>query len=314
MPKRAGGPGEKKMVPEAHFTSYYGKPIVKAAPWTKDIPSYLFLGGLAGGSSLLAVGADLTQNIALRKGTRLTAAAAIGASYVALVHDLGKPSRFVNMMRVAKPTSPMSVGTWIISAYGPAAGIAAAYEFRHLSPSKTLAALLNLLGRPAGVGAAILAPAVASYTAVLLSNTATPSWHHGFKEMPFVFVGSAASASGGMAMITSSIADAEPARRLGVGGAILELISMKKMEDSMGIAAEPLKSGSGGQLLKLSKIFTIAGLIGTVSLGKKNKLISTLSGLFLVLGSICTRFGIFEAGQNSTKDPKYTVLPQRGKN
>lgn len=311
MPKRSGRSGETPMVPDAAFASYYGKPIVKASPWSKDIPAYLFFGGLAGGSSLLAAGADLTNNLPLRRNGRLVALGAIAISYIALIHDLGKPSRFINMMRVAKPTSPMSVGTWILSAYGPAVGLAAAHEMRNHIPSKALATFLRLAGRPAGLGAAMLAPLFSSYTAVLLGNTATPSWHHGYKQMPFVFVSSAASASGGLAMAISPLSSSGPAWRMAIGGAAGELLAMKQMEKSMGIPAEALKLGKAGQLLKLSKILTLSGLIGAVLLGRRSKVAATISGLSLTLGSVCTRFGIFEAGQASTKDPKYTVVPQR---
>jgi formate-dependent nitrite reductase membrane component NrfD len=100
------------MVPEAEFTSYYGRPVVKQSPWKKDIPIYLFAGGLAAGSSLLAAGADMTGRVVLRRCGRLTALGALGVSMVALVHDLGRPGRFLNMLRTFKLTSPMSVGTW----------------------------------------------------------------------------------------------------------------------------------------------------------------------------------------------------------
>lgn len=311
MAKSNGRGGERKMVPEAEFTSYYGKPIVKSSPWGFDIPAYLFLGGLAGGSSLLALGAQLTSNDKLRRNTRLTALGAIGASYVALVHDLGKPSRFVNMLRVAKPTSPMSVGTWIISLYGPAAGLSAAYELRHLSPSKTLSNMLKLANKPAALGAATLAPMLSSYTAVLLGNTATPAWHKGFKEMPFVFIGSSAAAAGGMGMATSPLSQSAIARRFALGGAVVELAAMKKMEESMGIVSEALNSGKAGQLIKASKVLSIAGIVGTLLFGRKSKTLSVLSGLAMVFSSACTRFGIFEAGQASADDPKYTVIPQK---
>ena len=87
-------------------------------------PGYLFLGGLAGASSVLAAGSQLTGRG--WPGWPSRRAGAIGLSAVALVHDLGRPARFLNMLRVFKPTSPMSVGTWILSGYGPAAGAAAA--------------------------------------------------------------------------------------------------------------------------------------------------------------------------------------------
>src|SRR5436309_6329001 len=84
------------VVPEAEFTSYYGRPIVKAAPWTNDIPAYLFMGGLAGGSSLVAAAADLTGRPVTRQAARGTALLAIAGSAYALIHDLGRPERFYN--------------------------------------------------------------------------------------------------------------------------------------------------------------------------------------------------------------------------
>jgi len=116
------------MVPPAEFVSYYGRPVVKAAPWELDVPAYLFLGGVAAGSSLLAAGADVTDRPALRRTGRLGALVGLSLSMVALVHDLGRPSRFLNMLRVVKVTSPMSVGTWLLTAYGPFAALAAVAE------------------------------------------------------------------------------------------------------------------------------------------------------------------------------------------
>lgn len=306
-----GGGGERKMVPDAAFTSYYGRPVVKASPWAADIPAYLFLGGLAGGSSLLAAGADLTGRPMLRRGARLAALGGISASFAALVHDLGKPSRFVNMLRVAKPTSPMSVGTWLLTVYGPMAGVAGAAELREALPLPSgVSRLLGAVARPAGLVAAIVAPAVASYTAVLLSDTATPSWHEAHREMPFVFVGSAAAASGGLGMLMAPIAEAGPARRMAVAGVAVEIVSERRMESSMGITAEPLHDGPAGRFMLLGKALTGAGGIAALLAGRSRS-VSIAAGAALMAGSVCTRFGIFEAGQASARDPKYTVVPQR---
>ncbi|WP_375484914.1 NrfD/PsrC family molybdoenzyme membrane anchor subunit [uncultured Jatrophihabitans sp.] len=310
--RKGGGRDGDPVVPDVEFTSYYGRPIVKASPWEIDIPIYLFLGGLAGGSSLLAAGADLTDRPTLRRAARLSAAGGITVSFAALVHDLGRPSRFVNMLRVAKPTSPMSVGTWILTAYGPLAGLAGAAELRDFVPLPSFArSLLGVLARPAGLVAALTAPAVASYTAVLLSDTATPSWHEAHRELPFVFVGSAAGASGGLAMITTPVAQAGPARRLAVTGAVLELAAEHRMEASMGVTAEPLHDGTPGRLMRASKILTAAGAVLTAVAGRRSRLASALGGASLVGGSICLRLGVFDAGQASARDPKYTVVPQR---
>jgi formate-dependent nitrite reductase membrane component NrfD len=323
--RRRGNP-DNQVVPDVEFTSYYGRPVVKASPWEADIPAYLFLGGVAAGSSLLAAGADVTGRASLRRGGRIAALAAISGSLVALVHDLGRPERFLNMLRVAKPTSPMSVGTWILTVYGPMAGAAGAAELhsllRGLLPARLgpvplgwVSGLLGGLGRPTGIAAALIAPAVASYTAVLLTDTATPSWHEAHRELPFVFVGSAAAASGGLGLLVASAADSGPARRLAVGGALLELVAEHRMERSMGITAEPLHIGTAGRLMRASTALTSAGAVGAMLAGllpgRRGRIASAMSGAALLAGSACTRFGVFEAGQASARDPKYTVVPQR---
>ncbi|WP_264992497.1 NrfD/PsrC family molybdoenzyme membrane anchor subunit, partial [Mycobacterium montefiorense] len=120
--RRGGGSGsdgsrEMPMVPDAEFTSYYGRPVVKPAPWGHEVAAYLFLGGVAGGSGLLAAGAQLTGRKTLRRNTRLSALVAVSLGAVALVKDLGRPERFVNMLRTVKLTSPMSIGSWILSLF-----------------------------------------------------------------------------------------------------------------------------------------------------------------------------------------------------
>ena len=311
--RRGGGEGERAMVPEATFTSYYGRPVVKPSPWKADIPAYFFLGGVAAGSSLLGAGADLTERPALRRAARLSALAGIGMSMAALVHDLGRPSRFLNMQRVVRPTSPMSVGTWVLSLYGPLAGLAATAEVSGLLPHalRGPARLLASIGRPAGIGAALVSPIVASYTAVLLSDTATPTWHDAHRHLPFLFVGSAAAGSGGLAMITAPVGQAGPARRMAVGGALLEFAVDQRMEAAMGLTAEPLHQGKAGSYQQIAKVLNTIGVAGTVLLGRRSRSASVISGAALLAGSAFTRFGIFEAGQQSARDPKYTVVPQR---
>ena len=311
--RRKGGGAERSMVPEAEFTSYYGRPIVKPAPWEYDIPAYLFSGGLAAGSSLLAAGADLNDLPALRRTGRLAALGALGFSMAALVHDLGRPERFLNMLRTVKLTSPMSVGTWILSIYGPFAGAAAVSEVLGMLPEQKVRGpfrLLRLAGRPAGLMAGLTAPPVAAYTAVLLADTATPSWHSAYRELPFVFVSSALAASGGLGMLSAPVDQAGPARRVAVGGAVVELLAEKQMERSMGITAEPLHKGKAGKFMKAAKALTVAGAAGSLLAGR-SRTMAVMSGAALMAGSVCTRFGIFEAGQESARDPKYTVVPQR---
>jgi hypothetical protein len=308
------------MVPDATFTSYYGRPVVKPSPWTSDIPAYLFLGGLAGGSSVLGAGADLSGRPVLRRSARLTALGALAGSFYALVHDLGRPTRFHHMLRVAKLSSPMSVGTWILTAYGPMAGLAAVSEAAPHLPRRLRQSVLGrnlpVLGRGAGLAAATIGPAVASYTAVLISDTATPTWHAAHRDLPFLFVGSASAAAGGAGLILAPTSEAAPARRLAVAGAALDLLTSRIMEPGMGVAAEPLHQGRPGALLKAARALNaagavLAGLGGVPGLGGGRRAVSALAGGCLLAGSVCTRFGLFHAGQESAQDPRYTVVPQR---
>ncbi len=313
--RRGRGKGERAMVPDAHFTSYYGKPVVKPSPWTADIPAYLFLGGLAGGSSLLAAGADLSGRATLRKSSRFTAAAALALSFGALVHDLGRPARFHHMLRVAKPTSPMSVGTWVLTGYGPMAALAAAGEARGLLPAKLrkgiLGKLLPGVGRWAGLGAAMMAPPLVSYTAVLISDTATPAWHDAQHQLPYLFVSSGASAAGGMGMLFAPLREAGPARRMAVAGALAELATGQVMERAMGLSSEELHNGSAGRYMRAAHVCTALGAAIGWAFGGRSRLAAITSGTALVAGSAFTRFGIFHAGQQSAADPRYTVIPQR---
>ncbi|MEV6846472.1 NrfD/PsrC family molybdoenzyme membrane anchor subunit [Actinoplanes sp. NPDC051411] len=302
------------MVPPATFRSYYGRPVVRAAPWEKDVPAYLFTGGLAAGSALLAAGGQLTRRRGLRRAGRLGAAGALGLSTYFLINDLGRPERFVNMLRVAKPTSAMSMGTWILSGFGVAAGAAAAAEAAPMLPRRGLLGLVRKVlppvGAAAGLGAAALAPALATYTAVLLTDTATPSWNAAYKELPFVFAGSAMASGAAVGLIAAPADEAGPARRMAVLGAGLELYNAHRVETGKGILSEPYQNEQAGKWLRSARTLTAAGALGALA-GRRSRIISALSGFALLAGSALTRFGVFEAGIASAKDPKYTVVPQR---
>lgn len=295
--------GERTVVPDADFRSYYGRPILKPPAWKQpDVPLYLFLGGLAGASSVLAEGAAVADLPSLRRVARLGSATGAGLGTVALIHDLGRPMRFLNMLRVIKPTSPLSVGTWILSPFVALAGVAAASELTGIAPR---------LGRLAGVGAAFLGPALSTYTAALLCNTAVPSWHEAYREMPFLFAASGSAAAGGLAMALVPLDQAVPARRLAATGAAVELGVSELLQRNLGpLLAEPYQQGRPGRLLRAAKAMTVAGGLGA-ALGGRSRAVSALAGAALMAGSVLTRFGVYGAGVASTMDPKYTVIPQR---
>lgn len=302
MPRGAGR-GEATMVPEVEFESYYGKQVIKTPTWkTPDVPLYLFLGGLAGCSAVLAEGAALSDRPDLERVARLAAAGGAAGGTVALIHDLGRPERFLNMLRVLKPTSPLSVGSFILAPFATLSGAAAASHVTGLLPR---------LGRLAGIGAAVVGPPLATYTAALLGNTVVPAWHEAHRELPFVFGGSGAQAAGGLAMMLVPVDQAGPARRMALAGAAVEIAAAESIVLRRGLVAEPYKTGRPGRLMTIARNCTAAASAATLLLGRRSRLASAVAGATYVAASVTTRFGIFEAGLASARDPKYTVVPQR---
>jgi formate-dependent nitrite reductase membrane component NrfD len=325
-PAGSDGAREMAMVPEPEFVpadGYYGRPVVKAPPWDERVALYLVCGGIAGGSALLAFGAQLTGRDALRRSARLTALGTAGVGALALVADLGRPERFLNMLRTIKPTSPMSLGSWILAGFSTGAGVAAVADVDRMTgevlPLGPLRSVLHAFEAPAGALAALLGAPLAGYTAVLLSDTAMPTWNAAKDDLPFVFVSSASLASGGMAMITTPTGQAGPARALALAGVAGDLVAAKAMERRMDpVAAEPLHQGRPGWLMRWSERLAVVGGIGTVAAGvtartapRASRWVAAASGAALVAASAFTRFGVFYAGKDSAMDPRYTIEPQK---
>lgn len=310
------------------MTSYYGRPVVSAPPWTHDIPAYLFLGGVAAASGLLGAGARFTGRPRLRRRSRVAALAAVGAGGAALAHDLGRPERFLNMMRVVKLTSPMSVGSWILAGFGACAGAAVATEAASslVTPGTPLGRTVAVADGLAAAATAFFAPPLAAYTAVLLADTAVPVWNTAHRELPALFVASATAAGSGLGLVLAPPVETGPVRVLAALGAAAELAAGEALVrrlspaespgDSAGDApvdlAAPLHTGRPGRLHAAARVLTAAGGLGAALAGR-SRLVAAASGLALLAGSACTRFAVFGAGMASAADPRYTVGPQRAR-
>jgi hypothetical protein len=281
--------------------SYYGRPIVKAPPWTDEIPWYLFSGGLAGASAGLALGARLVGNERLARDAMTAAAAGVGVSLPLLVDDLGRPERFHHMLRLFKPTSPMNVGSWLLAAFGPVAVGAAVAERLGIFPR---------LRRAAEVMAGALGPPLATYTGALLADTAVPVWHEAGAELPLVFAGGAAASAGGLAAIITPPEAAGVARRLGVGGVLVELGTAEVMRHRLGDLGKPYRQG---QVRRLALLAGACGGTGAVLLGLfgRRRVAAATGGALLLASSVCERFAVYRAGIASAADPGYTVRHQR---
>ena len=293
--------GERRMVPKERPTSYYGRPVVKPPVWTWEIPIYFFAGGLGGASATLAYAAERAGNRRLARSAWIAALAGISVSPVLLTSDLGRPMRFVNMLRVFKMTSPMSVGSWLLTITGAAVAPAAGY--RVLGWPRA--------GRAAQPIAAALGLPMATYSAVLIANTSVPAWSEARWHLPLGFAASAAASAGAAATMLTPPRYAGPARRLAIGGALVESIGTQVMERRLGELGEPYRRGAAGRLAKAAVALAVGGG-ALMALGARRSRATVVAGCAMLLaGSLCERWSVFRAGFQSAEEPKYTVGPQR---
>lgn len=282
--------------------SYYGRAILKEPVWQPEVPWYFFTGGLAGASSILGLAARAAGNRPLAKAALYISMAAEAVCPALLISDLGRPERFLNMLRVFKVTSPMSVGSWILASSGGATTVATGLEVIDRAPRlKVLAESVSaLLGAPLSV-----------YTATLVADTAIPVWHEARRELPFVFGASAAASAGAAAAAVSSPADAGPARRLAVGGVAFGNAAMLAMEARLGLVGEPYGKGEAGKYNAIAKVCTTAGATLLAGRAKRSRLAAVAGGTLVLAGEAALRWSVFKAGFQSARDPKYVVEPQR---
>jgi hypothetical protein len=282
--------------------SYHGQPVIKAPVWSWEIPCYFYTGGLAGVSAGLAWGAGLRDNDVLARRAYACSMTGLAVSPMLLISDLGVPGRFLNMLRMFKLTSPMSVGTWILSASGASTAVAAAHAWTGLFPRIATVArpLSTLLGLP-----------LATYTAALVSDTSVPVWHEARTELPFVFASGAALSAGAAATVLTPTEYAAPARRLALAGAALELGSKRLMEHRLKDHGEPYKHGAGARLGWISNGCVAAGAALLAAKGGHSRVAAATAGVLMSAGALSARWSIFEAGSQSAADPKFVVGPQR---
>jgi hypothetical protein len=276
--------------------------VLKEPVWKQEIPWYFFTGGLGGASSVLSLVARVGGNERLARRSIYIGAAADAISPLLLISDLGRPERFLNMLRVFKVTSPMSVGSWILG---------------FSSAASSGAAFLNAIGRlrrvsdVARTASAVSGAPLAVYTGTLIADTAIPVWHEARHELPFLFGASAAASAGAASAIAVPPPEAGPARRLAVGGALVENAIVLAMEKRLGLVGEPYRQGESGRYNKIAKACTLCGAVLLAGPGRRSRLAAAAGGALVLAGEAALRWSVFKAGFQSARDPKYTVIPQR---
>ena len=286
----------------ADETTYYGLPAIKEPVWISTIPAYFYVGGATGAALALAAatsfsGDDAAMRALGRKCRALGFAGAIVSSAL-LIADLGRPKRFLHMLRVFRPTSPMSVGSWVLVATGGAA---------------TCSFLPGPVGRASALAAGVLGAPLAGYTAVLLCNTAVPLWHSTTRTLPILFIASAiTSAASLLDLVVTAPRETRVVRRFGIVGKVAELIAAELVARDASRnprVGAPLHRGPSGALFRAAKLLTMASL-GVALVPTKHRAPRVIAGILGTLGAVAVRFSIFHAGKASARDPVATFSSQ----
>ncbi len=288
--------------------SYYGLPALKPPVWTWEVPLYFFIGGIAGVSACIAFIAHIFRADEVLTLLALWIALA-GAAIcpVLLIADLGRPSRFLNMLRVFKLKSPMSMGAWILVAFSGCAFLAVfTSELVVCGYGSPLVFGLRWLGEASGALTGLL---LASYTGVLIGATAIPVW---FKHRRFLPAHFLTSGLGGSSAILELCGFFIPVTQvLGLVASGLETVYEVLFELRKSDADGPLHHGRSGIA------FRIAGILeGPTALAVRIVWGSTprgrcIAAICFLCGSLLSRYAWIWAGRASAKQPEVQFALQR---
>lgn len=311
----ARGPADHEAVAEANrrmrggeMPPVYG-PVLNPPVWTWEVPLYFWFGGMAAGSSFVSLACDLAGDHRSARVARKVALAAVLPSPPLLIADLGRPGRFLNMLRIFKPRSPMNLGAWCLVGF---------------STLSAAAVGTDLLGRPRaartiGGANAVVGGYLGSYTGVLLAATAVPVWARSRLFLGPIFVSTAAAtgaAATRLALVATGLPEGHPTRTaLGTvetGAILTELVLADLNEKRLGRAAESLEQGTPGRLFKGAKWAVRTGLALRLARGALGPRAHHLASLCYLGGGLAFRYAWVGAGRTSAEDHEAVARMGRG--
>jgi formate-dependent nitrite reductase membrane component NrfD len=275
--------------------------------WTWEIQIYFFVGGLGGMSAVIALGALMFQRFDVVRTAMWVAAVVSVLSPILLILDLGRPHLFINMLRVFKPQSAMSMGAWILAAFGMCVvpGLIA-LEFQRCS--LFAGAIDQILGVAAGIlifGSAIFGMLLATYTGVLIGATAIPAWflHHRLLPIHFGTAG-LGSAAALLELLGHRIA---PLNAIGFFAAAVETVLLIWLSmDKHGVADRAIHDHRSGWLIRIGGVLT-----GPLPLVLRSIGAIPLAAISFLLGALVSRFGWLAVGRTSGRDPEAVFASQK---
>ena len=299
---------------DAPTPTYYDLPAVKRSHYGWLIVSYFFAGGLAGAAQLIATLFDRTgsqQDRSVVRCGRYVALMGMVIGPLLLIRDLHTPSRWYNMLRIFRPTSPMSIGSWTIAGFGTLSGVAAVCQALDDLGVRRFRRFATLVGVPAS-GLGML---MSVYTGVLLSATSTPLWSVAYRQLPALFGATAfASATAALSVVLTAVraprSCLERLDRLALAGAVaqlaLALVTEQQWKRS-GVAgpleAPDIRPVHRLLVLGLGVVGPLAVHVVQVLTGRRSEFISTLAAIGALVGAYAERAVIVFAGNRSADRP-----------
>jgi formate-dependent nitrite reductase membrane component NrfD len=287
--------------------SYYGLPVLKAPVWTWEVPLYFFIGGIAGMSACLAlVGQFFGSQPSLIRSALWVALVGAAICPLFLIADLGRPARFLAMLRVAKIQSPMSVGVWILVAFSGCTFVALLAN--ELIARRNVNPLITGLNWAGECTAALTGLILAAYTGVLIGATANPVWSHNRRALPAHFLAAALGGSGAVLELLGFLIPATEI--LGVAAAAIETLLGVHFEISRLPVNAPLHRGKSAGAFRIAGVLAGPGAL-ILRLASDAVAARRAAAICFLCGSLLSRYAWIWAGRASAKDPEVLFQMQR---
>lgn len=280
------------------IAGYFDYPALKPPVWTWEVPAYFFVGSAAGAAALIAAVARRTGGRpGLVRDARWIAAAGAALSPPLLISDLGRPERFLNMLRVFKLQSPMSVGAWTLVAFSNAAAASAFADLAHRSTGGRLP--VRVVADAAGLLAAGTGLVLATYTGVLLGATAIPVWSSNARLLPLHF---GASGIGSAVSMLELLGHRDRAlNTIGIGAALVETAMGARLELTDDPAMRPMKDGRAGTLARAAGLLSGPVPLIIRLVAGRSRTARRVAAVSTIAGSILTRVAWISAGRSSAE-------------
>jgi formate-dependent nitrite reductase membrane component NrfD len=284
-------------------------PMMKPPVWTWEIPLYFWFGGMAAGSSFVALAADLAGDERSARIARRVALGALAPSPALLIADLGRPERFVNMLRVFKPRSPMSMGAWALTLFAnlAAAGVGADLLGRHRAAKRI------------GAASALVGGYFGSYTGVLLGATAVPVWARSRLLLGPIFVATGAltgAAACRLVLVAGGLPLGHPTRealgRVESAAMVAELALSELNGALLGDDARPLEEGRSGHAFRAAEWLARTGMALRIVRYRLGPGSHHVASVCYLAAALCFRYAWVWAGPPSARDDEAVARRARG--